>query len=53
MEYDGEPDSADWIACKCGHDMYVHARPGYGGCMYGEGCKCAGFEIATPTPTPT
>lgn len=41
---DAEPDRADWIPCKtCGHDMYIHARPGYGGCSFGEGCECKQF----------
>jgi hypothetical protein len=36
-----EPPPSSWTQCKtCGHDMYVHAHIGYGGCLYGEGCEC-------------
>lgn len=45
--FDGEPDPSSWVPCaSCGHDMYVHQHVGYGGCMYGEGCKCAEFKAA-------
>jgi hypothetical protein len=49
--FPGEPDPQDWTRCECGHDMYIHPNPGYGGCLYGEGCTCQRFKLCKHAKT--